>query len=464
MRSKPYWKRWKKSLAQSCADGGREKIDMRYCLAIDIGASSGRHIVGWQEDGELRTQEVYRFPNGAKESDGRLIWDMESMFESVAQGIAAAFRQFPAIESLSVDTWAVDYVLLNGEKELWPCRAYRDSRTEARVPEVHGIIPFSQLYRRTGCQFQSFNTIYQLYDDLRSGRLAEATDFLMIPEYLLWKLSGVKMKEFTNATTTGMVNAATGSFDPEIYEPLGLPRHLFPTLTAPGTVMGPLRPEIAARVGGQCQAVLCATHDTASAVEGIPMEGSQLYISSGTWSLLGGKTPRPLTDAGSEAANYSNEGGVGCNRYQKNIMGLWLVQRLQKELCPDKDFGTIAQEAAESSFQGSVDANAQDFLAPASMKEAIESYLRQRGQALPACERDYFCCAFRSLALGYRQAIEELERNVGRSYERLYIVGGGARNRFLNTLTAQATGKDIIALPIEATALGNLRVQMAALS
>ena len=420
---------------------------MNYYLAIDIGASSGRHIVGWQGDGAIKTKEVYRFPNGVKSVDGHLIWDMEALLAEVKAGIRTAKEEFGTIASLSIDTWGVDYVLMQGDKEVWPCYAYRDSRTEAVIPQVHERIAFSQLYRRTGCQFQPFNSLYQLFDDKQKGRLEGVTDFLMVPEYLLYKLCGGKAKEYTNATTTGMVNAQTGEFDSDIIAALGLPANLFPKLSQPATVIGEYE-------GIPC--VLCATHDTGSAVEGIPMEGEELYISSGTWSLLGVKTPKPITDEGSEAANYSNEGGVGYNRYQKNIMGMWLVNRLRDELCPDKPFGEIVTEAEASAFEATVDANAQQFMAPESMKAAFDEAL----EIAPQTVGDYFRCAYRSLALSYYEAICQLEKNTGKTYEKLYIVGGGAKNQFLNRLTQEATKKTVIALPIEATALGNLKIQM----
>ena len=420
---------------------------MRYYLAIDIGASSGRHIVGWQEDGQIQTKEVYRFPNGVHEENGHLVWDVDSLVSHVITGVDKALSQFPAIESLSVDTWGVDYVLFQEEKELRPVYAYRDSRTEAVIPQVHSIVPFSKLYRHTGCQFQPFNTIYQLYDEKLSGRLENATDLVMMPEYLLYKLCGVKAREYTNATTAGLVNAQTGQYDVEITDALGYPRRLFPKLCQPGTVLGMYK-------GIKC--VLCATHDTGSAVEGIPMEGNHPYISSGTWSLLGVKTPKPITDENSEKANYSNEGGVGYNRYQKNIMGMWLVNELQRELCPETPFPEIVKLAEESACDALVDANAPAFLAPKSMKAAFDA---ATGNALESLG-DYFRCAYRSLALSYKQAIDELEHNTGCAYEKLYIVGGGAKNPFLNRLTEEATGKTVIALPIEATALGNLKIQM----
>ncbi len=425
---------------------------MKYYLAIDIGASSGRHIIGWYDDGEIHTKEVFRFPNGVQREGGHLVWDIKALYKNVLYGIKEAFKLYPEIESLSIDTWGVDYVLLEGDREIFPIYAYRDSRTESVISKVHEIIPFSEMYSRVGCQFQSFNSIYQLYDDKLRGRLERATDMLMIPEYLMWKLCGVKVREYTNATTTGMVN---GEFDMEIVRRLGYPEILFPKLSLPKTVLGNLLPDISDVVNGNCKVVLCATHDTGSAVEGIPMEGNHLYISSGTWSLLGVKTEKPITDKGSEKANYSNEGGVGYNRYQKNIMGMWLINELKKELCPDIPFSDIVKMAEESTCEAVIDANSPEFLAPKSMRAAFDdavSGLESMG--------DYFRCAYRSLAESYKKAIEELETNTNQKYKKLYIVGGGAKNAFLNRLTEEATGKNVVALPIEATALGNLKIQM----
>ena len=416
-------------------------------LAVDIGASSGRHIAGWQENSRLVTEEVYRFPNGVTELDGHLVWDIEALVGYVKRGVEKARERFGAIESLSIDTWGVDYALLRGDETVYPVYAYRDSRTEAAIPEVHGRMAFSELYRRTGIQFQPFNTVYQLYADKVAGRLDGVTDFLMIPEYLMYRLTGVKSHEYTNATTTGMVNAETGEYDPEIVAALGLPPHLFNPLRQPGTAIGAYR---------GIKVLLCATHDTASAVEGIPMEEKHPYISSGTWSLLGVKTEKPITNAASELSNWSNEGGVGYNRYQKNIMGMWLVNRLRDELCPDKPFSEIVAESEASRFEETVDANAPAFLAPESMKATFDAALAMQPQTVG----DYFRCAYRSLALSYMHAIQELQHNTGAHYDRIYIVGGGAKNAFLNRLTEEASGKQVIALPIEATALGNLKIQM----
>ena len=420
---------------------------MKYYLAIDIGASSGRHIVGWQGENGVETQEVYRFPNGMVEKDGHLIWDIAALENHVRAGIDTALEKFPRIESLSVDTWGVDYVLLRGDEPVLPCYAYRDSRTEAVIPKVHEILPFAELYRHTGIQFQPFNTIYQLSADKLSGRLEGVTDFLLIPEYLMYRLCGAKSHEYTNATTGGLVSAETGEYDAEIIRALDLPAHLFRPLQQPGEVIGEYR---------GIRVMLCATHDTGSAVEGIPMEGNELFLSSGTWSLLGVKIPRPLTDEASRTANYSNEGGVGYIRYLKNIMGMWLVNRLRAELCPDKPWNEITAEAAENRFDHLVDVNDPVFMAPESMKTAFDARLPHP----PKCTAGYFRCAYRSLADGYRRAIEELENGAGITCSKLYIVGGGAKNSFLNRLTEEASGKRVIALPIEATALGNLKIQM----
>ncbi len=420
---------------------------MKHCLAIDIGASSGRHIVGRLEDGELKTEELYRFPNGVTELDGHLTWDVDALLGHVKKGIAIAKEKYPQIESLSIDTWGVDYVLLRGDGEVRPCYAYRDDRTEAVIPKVHERIPFTRLYRHTGIQFQPFNTVYQLCADKLAGRLEGVTDFLMIPEYLMYRLCGVKAHEYTNATTTGMVSAGTGEYDPAVLSALSLPDQLFRPLQQPGTVIGEYE---------GIKLVLCATHDTASAVEGIPMTEDAPYISSGTWSLLGVKTAKPITNEASELANWSNEGGVGYNRYQKNIMGMWLVNRLRAELCPDRPWNEITAEAEKSRFEETVDANAACFLAPESMKAAFDAALSMKPQSVG----DYFRCAYRSLALSYMNAVQELQHNTGKHYDCIYIVGGGAKNAFLNELTEKATGKKVIALPIEATAIGNLKIQM----
>ena len=435
---------------------------MRRYLAIDIGASSGRHIVGWAAPASgtglppiCETREVYRFANGLQRENGHLVWDIEHLVAEVKRGIDLALEAFDDIVSLSVDTWGLDYVLLRGSEAVLPCYSYRDDRTKEIVGELHAKIPFAELYRRTGCQFQIFNSLYQWYRDRKDGRLEGVTDILMIPEYLMYRLCGAKAHEYTNATTTGAVNAATGAYDPEILAAAGLPAELFPALSAPGTVIGTYR---------GMNVILCATHDTASAVEGIPMPdtGHEAYISSGTWSLLGTKVPSAITDEASAAANYSNEGGPGYIRYQKNIMGMWLVNRLKDELCPEMSFADLDRAVRASTCDIVIDANDPRLLSPVSMRAAFDEIAAEAGPSPLVSVGDYFRCAWRSLAESYRTALAELEANTGKRIDTLCIVGGGAKNTYINEQTALLTGKRVEAWPIEATALGNLKIQMEA--
>ncbi len=433
---------------------------MKYYLAIDIGASGGRHIVGYEKDGEILTQEIYRFCNGMDKIGERTVWNTDRLFTEVKEGIRLALLSYPRIESMSIDTWGADYVLLKGESEVEPTYAYRDSRTDESIDKVHGLIPFEELYRRTGIQFNSFNTIYQLYCDKLWGRLEGLTDFLMIPEYLMYKLTGVKKKEYTNASTTGLVNAATKEYDREIFKTLGISEELMSPLSMPGETLGGFLPEVQEEVGGNIKVVLTATHDTASAVEAVRMSEDAPYISSGTWSLLGIKADAPLTDEKSRLAGYTNEGGVGYIRYLKNITGMWLIQSLRRENCPELDWDGIVDLAKKSSFEGTFDVNAREFLAPDNMATAIREYFRARGEREPESVGDLFNSAYHSLARSYKEAIEQLEFSTGRIYTSLYIVGGGAKNEYLNSLAGRYTGKRIVAQPIEATAIGNIMVQM----
>lgn len=414
-------------------------------LAIDIGASSGRHILGFLEKGEIKTKEIYRFPNGVKNVDGHLTWDISSLLSEVKKGIDVALSLYP-VKSLSIDTWGVDYVLLSGDKVIEPVFAYRDHRTDEVIDTVHNIMPFKELYKRTGIQFQSFNTIYQLYWDSINDRLSDATEFLMIPEYLSYALTGNKVKEYTNATTTGLINRESGEYDKEIISALSLPSSLFTQLSSPKTKVGKYK---------GIDVILCATHDTASAVEGMGIEGNEPYISSGTWSLLGLKVPSPITDEKSEKGNWSNEGGVGYTRYQKNIMGMWLINRLKEELEPSISFEEFNAMTESSTFEGFVDAEDPAFLSPVSMKEAFDEKLGVKGLS----SKDYFRCAVTSLSKSYGKAIRELEENTGRKFTKLFIVGGGANNRLLNTLTEKETGLLVVARAMEATAIGNLKIQ-----
>lgn len=430
---------------------------MNYYLAIDIGASSGRHIIGWEENGGINTEEVYRFKNGVENKDGSLVWNVERLFQEVISGLKAAKEKGYVPISIGIDTWAVDYALLDkDDKRISDIFAYRDGRTETAIDSVHRVISFDELYKRTGIQFQPFNTIYQLYADKLSKKIEKAESMLMLPDYINFLLTGVKKQEYTNATSTGLVNAQTQSWDTEIIEKLGLSEKLFGELSQPGTVVGELKQEIAEEIGYNAEVVLPATHDTASAVEGIPMTENSPYISSGTWSLLGVKVPQALTDEKSRKANYSNEGGIGYYRYQKNIMGMWVVNRLRDELCPDKPFSEIVKEAEESIFNDYADVNGKEFLAPGSMKTTFDNALKTTPQSVG----DYFRCAYLSLAQSYKTALDELKANTGMEFDKLYIVGGGAKNGFLNRLTEEICKVKVMALPIEASAIGNIKQQI----
>lgn len=431
---------------------------MKYYLAIDIGASSGRHIIGYKDNGILKTEEVYRFPNSFEIVDGSLTWNIDKLFKEVKEGIKKALSIYKNIESMSIDTWGVDYVLMNNDKEIRPCYAYRDSRTKEVIDKVHSIIPFDKLYSITGCQFQEFNTIYQLYSDKEKGRLDKATDFLHIPEYLMYKLTGVKMHEYTNASTTSLLDGKTNYYSDEIIQKLGFNKALFKELYKPGKMVGDFTREVQEEVCGNITVVLCSTHDTASAVEGIPFSEKAPYISSGTWSLLGIKTNSVITSDKAREANYSNEYGKDYIRFQKNIMGLWIAQCLNKEL--NVDFNKMVELSYESNYNEIFDVNDNRFLSTLNMKDEIINYFINKNIAIPNNDSDLFRCVYRSLAYSYKQALEELKDITGLTFNKLYIVGGGAKNKFLNEVTEEFTNLTIIALPIEATSIGNLKDQM----
>lgn len=429
---------------------------MTYYLAIDIGASSGRHIVGWLEDGKLKTEEVYRFANGNEYKDGSLIWNVQRLFTEVKNGLKAAKQKDRAPSFIGIDTWAVDYALTDKDDALsGEVFAYRDRRTERSCKAVHDILPFEKLYSRTGIQFQPFNTVYQLYADKLSGKTEKANSMLMLPDYLNFLLTGVKKHEYTNATSTGLINAQTHLWDWGVISALGLPDKLFGELSQPGTEVGKFTDQVAEELGYSATVILPATHDTASAVLAAPLDKESPYISSGTWSLLGIEQLKAHTDDGSRKANYSNEGSINFGfRYQKNIMGSWLIQSVRKEL-GNPSFESLAKLARSQEKAGLIDVNDNRFLAPKSMIAEINNAV---GKNLKTAS--LLRVIYDSLASSYAEAIQELEANTGKKYKTLNIIGGGSRDGFLNELTAEATGKKIITGPVEATAIGNLLMQM----
>lgn len=431
--------------------------ESKYYLAIDLGASSGRHIIGWKENGEIKTKEIYRFENHMDSENGHLVWDTERLFREIKSGIKAAFSQYKNIESLAIDTWGVDYVLIKDGKGVLPCYAYRDSRTANAIQEINSIIPFETLYKRTGIQFQPFNTIYQLYADKTANRLEGVSTFLMMPEYFNYLLTGTIMKEYTNATTTGLVNCKTKKFDTDVIRSLGLSEQIFSSLHEAGTIVGKLKDDVAAEVGGQTVVKLCPSHDTACAFYAVDNEKSSALISSGTWAILGAKIEEANVSDEAVKCNFSNEGGVGNFRFLKNITGMWINVCLKKIF--GRSFDEMTALAAESKFDGVFDVNDKEFSLPEKMDEKIARWFSDRNLEVPKTEGDLYRSAYRSMAMGYKKAVDELEKCENRSFDKIYIVGGGANNKLVNEFTREFTQKEIVAMPIEATAIGNIKSQ-----
>ena len=435
---------------------------MRYYLAIDIGASSGRHIVSYLENGKMVTEEIYRFQNGPEELtayDGKphLMWTHERLFSEILNGLKKAKEIGKVPYAVGIDTWGVDYALLDeNDQAIGGTYCYRDSRTEATIPQVHSVLPFAELYAKTGIQFATFNTVYQLLDDVKTGRMAKAKSFLMLPDYFHFRLTGVKKQEYTNATTTGMVNAVTHQWDEEILEKLGYKKELFGELSQPGTEVGEFSDEVAAIVGYKAKVVLPATHDTASAVLAAPLDAQTPYISSGTWSLLGVEQNAAHTSEAAREAGYSNEGSVkGQFRLQINIMGLWMIQQVRHELGDKYSFAELADMARANPIPDEFNVNDQKFFAPESMIDAINETV---GRTLTVGEMAY--AIYHNLARYYDIALKELEGVTGEKYETLNIIGGGSKNMLLNEMTMEYTGKKVITGPAEGTAIGNLMMQM----
>ena len=375
----------------------------RYYLAIDIGASSGRHILGHMEDGKMVLEEIYRFPNGMQKRDGEKVWDIEALFEAVLAGMKKCRELGKIPVSVGIDTWAVDFVLLDkDDQRIGNAVAYRDDRTKGMDEEVYRTVPEEELYASTGIQKQIFNSIYQLmaWKKKKPEQLEKAETLLMIPDYLNFLLSGVKAQEYTNATTTQLVNPETGDWNREMIQKLGYPEKIFLPIREPGTVIGHLKKEIREQVGFDCEIVLPATHDTGSAVVAVPSnEEHVLYISSGTWSLMG--TELKEADCGTEAMqhNFTNEGGYNRKyRFLKNIMGLWMVQSVKKEIAEDLSFGTICEMASKCTIQSIVDANDDRFLAPENMTliqsdlfENAGKYLMEQSVDIVVSNPPYIC-------------------------------------------------------------------------
>ncbi|MBQ7236971.1 MAG: rhamnulokinase [Clostridia bacterium] len=437
----------------------------KYYLAIDIGASSGRHILGWLDNGKLNLEEIYRFKNGATNLGDKLVWDVKSLFSSIVAGLKKCKEIGKIPSSIGIDTWGVDYALLDENDELISeVYSYRDDRTQKVIDEVHLVVSEDETYKRTGIQKQVFNTIYQLYCDKKSGKLDKAKTFLMMPDYLHFLLTGVKKNEYTNASTTGLLNAKTREWDYEILDKLGINKGIFSPLSLPGSIVGELKPEIVNEVGFTATVCLPATHDTASAVMAVPNDKMPLYISSGTWSLMGIETPNENTDNVARAAGFTNEGGYGKSvRFLKNIMGLWMIQCIKKEYNDKYSFTDFVDEAKKvENFNSTVDVNDLSFFAPESMISAVKAYCEKTNQKVPNTVGEIVLCVYSSLAKSYKEAVEQIEEITGEKFNEINIVGGGCQNVLLNELTAKMTGRTVVAGPVEATATGNLLAQMLA--
>ena len=428
---------------------------MKYYLAIDLGATSGRHIISYEKNGKIVLEEIYRFQTGMDQGEDGLVWNIPRLFNEIKLGIKKAFEINKNIVSLSIDSWGVDYVLMNGDKELPPFYAYRNKRLDTSYKDVHNIISFEDLYNITGIQFAPYNTIYQLYSDLKSGRLESATDYLTIPEYFIYKLTGIKTHEYTFESTTGLLDALNKDYSSLIIEKLGLPKKLFKEISQPGVVVGRLSKEIENEVGGNLDVVLCASHDTASAFEAVDCPKDAVIISSGTWSLLGFKSEKPIINDSSKNANFTNEGGVGYIRFLKNIMGMWIANQASSQL--NVDLYKICKELDDVEYKELFDVNDVTLLSPVDMSKAVIDLLKGRE---PKNNKELFASIFHSLAYSYNQAISELETITGIKYNYVYIVGGGAKNDYLNKLVAHYTNRKVVAMPIEATSIGNIMLQI----
>jgi len=439
---------------------------MRYFLAIDLGASSGRHILGWYHDGALRTEVVHSFKNEIIHIDGTMCWDIDYLFSEIIAGLKKCDDIGKIPKTVAIDSFGVDFVLLDAQNtRVGHAVSYRDRRTQGMEEIAFDTIPEAQMYQRTGIISHNFNTIYQLLALQRQsvGLLDRADSLLMIPEYFNFMLTGKKMSEYTNCTTTGLLNSETKCWDDTIINAFGLPRRIFGGICKPGDIVGDFSPDIAAKVGYTAKVVLCASHDTASAVVATPFDAakknSSLFLSSGTWSLLGAEIDTTNTTA--QKLGFSNEGGYGSTiRFLKNIMGMWMLQCIKKELGDKYDYPELDAMAQAAKIESIVDCADGRFFAPGSMMSEIADACAASSQQVPQGPGEFARIIYKSLAACYHKSIVEIETLFGKTISHLHIIGGGSQSAFLNALTAESTGKEVVAGPVEATAIGNIAVQM----
>lgn len=436
-------------------------------LAIDFGASSGRHIIGSLENGKMVLKEMHRFDNGPKKVNGHLCWDLDYLFGEIMTGLKKCKEAGEIPDYMGIDTWGVDYVLLDKDGNiLGNTYAYRDSRTKGMDDEVYKIIPEKELYARTGIQKASFNTIYQLMavKMQEPENMEKAVYYQNLPDFFEYKLTGVAMNEYTEATTTQLVSPTTFDWDYELIEMLGFKKELFQKLQKPGTVRGHFSKEIQEELGFDCEVILAPSHDTASAVLSVPIREDldNLYISSGTWSLMGIENKEAICTPKSQEYNFTNEGGYDYRfRYLRNIMGLWMIQQVRHETNDAYSWDQLAKEAyKEIDFPSRVDVDDECFLAPDNMTEEIKDYCRRTNQQVPEGIGQVASVVYQSLVDDYVKTTEQLEELAGRRFNSIHIVGGGSMNPFINSLVAKKSGRTVVAGPGEATAIGNIACQM----
>lgn len=444
----------------------------RTFAAIDIGASGGRVIAGVVSDGaavDLLT--VHRFENDMREVDGHLRWDIGALKAGILDGLVALAREHPEVESIGIDTWAIDYGLLDTAGDLIADPiAYRDARTDGVADVVHELVDPADLYRINGLQFLPFTTLYQLHCERQSASWGRAAHAVLIPDLIAHWLTGVLATEVTNASTTGLLDVHSRSWSVELMDRLGLPHGLFPPLQSPGTDRGRIRPEIVTRTGLHPHVVVTTvgSHDTASAVAGVPFTSRRAaYVASGTWSLVGLELDEPVVTAASREANFTNEAGLGGRtRFLRNVGGLWLLQESMRHWAVEgdrKDIDDLLADAAElPADQALVDVDDNGFIAPGGMPERIADAVVAGGGVRPDTPAATTRCIVDSLAHGYATTIERAAVLAGVTVDTLHVVGGGAQNTLLCQRTADLTGLTVIAGPVEATALGNVCAQASA--
>lgn len=439
-------------------------------LALDLGAESGRAVVGFFDGERIRLEEAHRFPNGPLQVGHRLYWNVLELFSQMKSGIAKAAESYGKdFAGMGIDTWGVDFGLFTSDGELLSNpRHYRDPRTDGIMEEVFRIIPRSEVFEATGIQFMQLNTLYQLFAMVRqqSPLLQCAGTLLMMPDIFNYWFTGTKASEFSEATTSQFYNPRKGRWATEILDRLGIPTHFLPEIIQPGDSLGPIVEDISNELGvSRIPVIAPATHDTGSAVAAVPTESKDYaYISSGTWSLMGVELQEPLITRQALDLNFTNEGGVACTfRFLKNIMGLWLVQECRRTWArsgQEYSYQELTDLAAtEKPFAAIVDPDYSSFLHPGDMPAKIREYCENTGQATPQSHGAIIRCALDSLALKYRHVLDMLQELLGRRIEVIHIVGGGTQNKLLNQLAANTMGRPVIAGPVEATALGNVLTQ-----